>query len=272
MHSALISYMLLIDTMQATHCGLAANFSTSELFIRMPGSNHQFPTLYRSLLRGDEIPQDVRSKEDALLLLTALLNDIVYAQRCLPPTTVVGSGRQTHIGSKLRSPFTPLSAASEMSRLKDIITAGLSRWEGFFRPHVGNDILALFCFCKLQLICPDTWKLPQMAGYGETDSNSQHPGHPDPGPFQVPDKAMALAWLVLDHCHKISPKGKLSVWLPPIVFLSALVVWQRLRGESPANPKYGSVKVLSLFNNEIAGLSWPCTVEMMKTLNRLMET
>lgn len=263
--------MFLIDTTQATHCGLAANFSTSELFIRMPGSNHLFRTVYHCLLDGDDIPQDVRSREDALLLLTALLSDIVYIQRCLPLTTIIGGGMPRPIDPKLRSPFTPLSAASEFSRLTNVITAGLSRWEGFFRPHVGDDILALLCFCKLQLICPDTWKLPQMAGYGETELNSQHPGSSDPEPFQVPEKAVALAWLVLDHCNKISPKEKLSVWLPPIVFLSALVVWQRLRSESPADPKYGTVKVLSLFNHEIAELSWPCTVEMMKTLNRLME-
>lgn len=262
--------MFLIDTLQATHCGLAANFSARELFIKMPGSSHQFRTVYHSLLHGDQIPQDVRSGEDALLLLTALLSDIVYAQRCLQLTSFAGNGLSMHTGLKPRSPFTPLSAASEFSRLNEAMTAGLSRWERIFDSHVSNDILALQCFCKLQLICPDTWKLPQMAGYGETQSNSQ--GLRPSEPFQVSDKAAALAWQVLDRCHKIPPGGKLSVWLPVIVFLCALVVWQRLRTQPDPASHYGTLRVLGLFSKEIAEYHWPCSVEMIRTLDRLMES
>lgn len=279
--------MLLIDTMQATHCGLASNFSTSELFIRMPGSNHQFRTIYNSLLHGEAIPQDVRGREDALLLLTALLSDIVYMQRCLP-LTVSGSmsgfgqghplGGPAHTLRKKRSPFTPLSAASEFSRLTAVMTAGLSRWEGVFSQcQVGNDILALYHFCQLQLICPDTWKLPQMAGYGETmdlnnysNNNNQRLTTSSEQSIQVSEQAVALAWLVLDHCHKKFPESQLSVWLPVIVFLSSLVVWQKLRAESATPPRYGILRVLGVFKEEIAGYPWPCSIEMVRTLDRLM--
>jgi hypothetical protein len=266
--SALVSYMFLIDTLQATHCGLAANFSTRELFIKMPGSSHQFRTVYHCLLHGDQIPQDVCNRADALLLLTALLSDIVYAQRSLQLTSFTGNGAAGHTGLKPRSPFTPLSASSEFSRLNEAMTAALSRWERLFESHVSNDIVALHLFCKLQLICPDTWKLPQMAGYGETQPTSQdfRPSEP----FQVPDKAATLAWQILDCCHKIPPESRLSVWLPVIVFLSALVVWQRLRTEPVSASQYGTLRVLGLFSKEIAGYRWPCSITMIRTLDGLM--
>lgn len=260
--------MFLIDTLQATHCGLAANFSTRELFIKMPGSSHQFRTVYHCLSHGDQIPQDVRNREDALLLLTALLSDIVYAQRSLQLMSFTRNGPAGHTGLKPRSPFTPLSAASEFSRLNEAMTAALSRWERLFESHVSNDILALHLFCKLQLVCPDTWKLPQMAGYGETRQNGQdfRPSEP----FQVLDKAATLAWQVLDCCHRLPPESRLSVWLPVIVFLSALVVWQRLRTEPVSASRYGTPRVLGLFSKEIAGYRWPCSITMIRTLDGLM--
>jgi hypothetical protein len=269
MRSALVSYMFLIDTLQATHCGLAANFSTRELFINMPGSNHEFRTVYHCLLQGDQLPQDVRNGEDALLLLTALLSDIVYAQRSLQLMSFTPNGPSGHTGLKPRSPFTPLSASSEFSRLNEAMTAGLARWGRLFESHVSNDILALHLFCKLQLVCPDTWRLPQMAGYGETQSNSQTFRVSEA--FEVLDEAAALAWQVLECCSRISPESRLSVWLPVIVFLSALVVWQRLRTEPVSASRYGTLRVLSLFSKEIAGYHWPCSIEMIKTLDGLME-
>ncbi|KAK5024658.1 hypothetical protein LTS07_008504 [Exophiala sideris] len=276
--SALVSYMFLIDTMQATHCGLASNFSTSELFIRMPGSNHQFRTIYSSLLHGEKIPQDVRSREDALLLLTALLSDVVFMQRCLPlAASDFGSSHKRRTKS---SPFTPLSAGSEFSRLNAVMAAALSRWEHHFSQcQVGNDILALYYFCQLQLICPDTWKLPQMAGYGETmelndynNGNVQIPAISSEHSLEVSEKAVALAWLVLDHCHKKPLDSKLSVWLPVIVFLSALLIWQKVRAESATAPRYGILRVLGVFKDEIASYPWPCSGEMIKTLDRLMDS
>ncbi|KIW19370.1 hypothetical protein PV08_03665 [Exophiala spinifera] len=264
---ALVSYIFLIDTLQATHCGLAANISTKELFIKLPGSDHQFCAIYHSLLQGNQIPQDVHNEEDALLLLTALLSDVVYAQRCLQLMSSTTSGLLVHGCLMPRSPFTPLSAASEFSRLNEAMTAGLSRWERIFENHVGKDILALQCFCKLQLICPDTWKLPQMAGYGETQSEGEclRPSER----FEVSDKAAALAWQVLNCCHHLPSESKLAVWLPVIVFLCALTIWQKLRTE-PSH--YGSLRVLDLFSKEIAGYHWPCSIEMVRTLERLMQS
>lgn len=159
------------------------------------------------------------------------------------------------------------------------MAAGLARWEHhFFQCQVGNDILALYYFCQLQFICPDTWKLPQMAGYGETitlndynNGNDQRPAITSEHSFEVSEKAVALAWLVLDHCHKKPVDSKLSVWLPVIVFLSALVIWQKVRAESAMAPRYGILRVLGVFKDEIAGYPWPCSSDMIKTLDRLMD-
>jgi hypothetical protein len=273
--------MLLVDSMHAVHCGLAPNYSISELSIRMPSSNHQFRTIFNSLTHGYTLPQNVRSREDALLLLTALLEEIIYLQRCylsIPfassyaPGVVKGLSRNKE--TTLRNPYAPLCSESEYSRLSDALLNALARWEQHFQQQLGSDILALYYFTRLQLICPEIWELPHLAKYGiaagvEDDSPNtfQHAKC-----FDVPDKAMDLAWLILDQYDQISKSAerRLSIWLPIVLFLSALVIWQKLQCQPSSNLKYGSLKVLSMFRNEIAQLPWPCCIQMAETLDRLM--
>jgi hypothetical protein len=89
----------------------------------------------------------------------------------------------------------------------------------------------------------------------------------------VPDKAMNLAWLILDNCNMQTehPERKMAIWFPVVLFSSALVIWQRLRFRSPTDMKYGTLKMLGMFKTEIAQLPWDCCVEMESTLDRLMK-
>jgi len=290
-YSALISYMMLIDTLHAVHFGLAPNYSTNELFIRMPASNHQFRTIYNSLVHGRKVPLDVHRREDALLLLTAILNDIIHIHCSFlslqSPDIVSGQSingyRQDAVNpsvdrhlinkdKKLENPWAPLTAGSEFCRLRVDLLAGLSRWEDHFQQHVGSDILVLYYFCRLQLHCPEIWEIPHLARYemATTNANDQAKSTTQ---FEIPDKAMDLSWQILDHCVKgsKSPGRTMAVWLPIVVFLSALVVWHKLRRQSTKDMKYGTLKVLSMFKNELAKLPWPCCAEMTRTLDRLME-
>ncbi|KIW92099.1 uncharacterized protein Z519_07083 [Cladophialophora bantiana CBS 173.52] len=279
--SSLMSYLLLLDTIHAVHYGLAPHFSRTELFIRMPSSNHQFRTLYNSLTHGYALPQDVRSREDSLLLLTVLLSDTIYTQRChfsMPFFTdcqVDVADKSSSNRMPLRNPYVPLTSQSEYSRLSADLLAALCRWEQHFQRHVGTDVLAFFYFVKLQLMCPELGKLPRLAGYGTASSFRESQRNPSPYVEQIdiPDKAMELAWLVLDHCdgHSQAPERRLAVWLPVILFLSALVAWQKLHSRPIAGLKYGSLKVLGMYRDEIAKLPWPCCVEMTNTLDRLMK-
>ena len=273
--------MLLVDIMHAVHCGLTPNYSISELSIKMPSSNHQFRTIYNSLTHGYTLPCDVRSREDALLLLTALLEEIVYLQRCylsipFPHSYSAGAVERLPDNNeqRLRNPYAPLSSKSEFARLSDAFLAALSRWEQHFQQQIGSDIFALYYFTKLQLICPEIWELPHRVNYGapagvddDSPNTFQHAT-----PLEISDKAMDLAWLVLDTCDQTSQSAehRLSIWLPIVLFLSALVIWQKLHCQPSTNLKYGSLKVLSMFRNEIARLPWPCCIQMAESLDRLM--
>lgn len=274
--------MLLTDLMQAIHFGTAPVYSTAELYIKMPSSDHQFRDMYHALLYGSKpLPEDTKNREDALLLLTALLNDIVYTQTCLFNTPLLSENRDDTTGlgtddnTLSQNPFSPLSSQTEFSRLNAALQSSLDRWDHHFQPHVGREIMALYYFSKLQLICPDIWQLPRLAGYGpNSDSNgrssSRHVGSHGP---RIPDKALHLAWLVLDTCDTGTEGSEtsLAIWLPVVLFLCALVVWQKLRHRSPTDLKYGSFKVLGMFRDEIDQLPWPCCVEMATVLNRIMK-
>ncbi|KIV84103.1 hypothetical protein PV11_06076 [Exophiala sideris] len=281
MKSSLVSYLLLLDTVHAVHYGLVPHFSRTELFMKMPSSNHQFRTLYNSLTHGYALPHDVRTREDGLLILTMLLSDIIYVQRChlsisaLSTSHVEVNARTSTDSTPLRNPFAPLSSQSEYSRLSADLLAALSRWEQHFHRHVGSDILAFYYFVKLQLICPELGNLPRLAGHGTVPASNgrQTTSSKHPERIDIPDKAMDLAWLVLDHCDGSSqdPQRRLAVWLPVILFYSALVVWQKLHSQPFTDLKYGSLKVLGMYKNEISKLPWPCCKEMADTLDRLMK-
>lgn len=274
-------YMFLTDVIHAVHCGATPIYSTRELCIKMPSSNYSFRTLYNALTHGySALPQDVRSREDSLLLLTALLNDIIFVQRTY---YTAGTFREHYVDlngfsrygdAEQHNPHAPLSSRSELSRLSVDLHAALDRWENHFQKQIQKDLLALFYFTKLCLTCPEIWDLPVFARYGTTsDPNIRQPQfNPERRLPDIPDKAMDLAWLVLDKCDigTEPPERKLAVWLPVILFISALVIWQRLRFRSPTDFRYGTLKVLSMFKGEIMQLPWPCCAEMSSTLDRLM--
>lgn len=273
-----MGYMLLTDVISALHCHTTPNFSSIELNIQMPSSSYQFRSIYALIHNHYPLPEDVRSREDGLLLLTALLSDIIYIQRCHPMnnfTSIGHDGLTSSSNVPLQNPYAPLSSISEYSRLTAALHNGLDRWKKHFQQSVGEDILALYYFCKLQLTCPDICELPSLAGYmASLDSITKSAKYThDRKKLEIPDEAMDLAWLVLDNCNiQSEPLGKkLAIWLPVILFQSALVIWQRLRFRSPTDIKYGTLKILSMFKNEISQLPWGCCLEMEATLNRLMK-
>lgn len=274
-----MSYMLLIDVLHAVHRGLAPHYSINELIIKLPSSRYQFRTIYNSLAHGHTIPQDVRSPEDSLMLLTALLSDIIYIQRCRLSSPFTSSHHFDTANNQpdrgpyvLRNPHAPLSSQSEVLRLHADMTAALSRWEKHFQDKIKSNVLALCYFAKMQLACAEIWELPSLAGYGETNGRKHDQVHNNR--FAIPDRVFDLAWLILDQCDKSSDSEshRLSIWFPIILFMSALVIWQRLRSHVAVDRSYGTLKMLTPFRNEIARLPWPCCEGMAETLDRLMES
>ena len=270
--------MLLIDVIYAVHCDFAPTYSTNELIIKLPSTRHQFSTVYNSLTHGFTLSHDIKNQEDALLLLTALLSDVLYIQRCQlslpgisdhqPHTWDDNSSREHKV---LYNPYSPLSSMSEFPRLQSEMAAALARWEKHFHGVVENNVLALYYFTKLQLSCPEIRELPRMAGYGV--ANGFKATHIQPKQFDIPDQTMDLAWLVLDHCDKSSRSGsaQLSIWFPAVLFMSALVIWHRLQPRVAIDRSQGTLRMLGPFRNEIARLPWPCCVGMARTLDQLMD-
>lgn len=251
--------------MQALHCGQTPNYLTNELFIRMPSSTYQFKTIYNSLVHGYTIPRDVTTQEDALLLLTALLSDTIYTQRCFLSLIFRSQKNTSKKLPPLHNPYAPLSADSEYSRVRHRLMAALDRWEQHFEQYVGDDIRALFHFTKIQLLCPHIFLLPKMAGYSATGNLC------NPGMIEIPDKAIDLVWLVLDSCEKAfdSPRQKSAIWLPIVLFMSSLVLWNKISYQPEPGHKYGTLRALKTFRSEIVRLPWPCCAEMSTTLSRL---
>ncbi len=160
----------------------------------------------------------------------------------------------------------------ELGRLSADMVAALSRWEHHFKHRVGPEILALYYFTHLRLICPDLGELSSVAGYTTTSRFSG--GIPTVSKtLDLPDKALDLAWLILDHCTRLSgnSNGRLCIWLPICLFSAALVVWQKLISPAVTDRRYGTLRVLDTFKSEITKLPWPCCAEMTNTLDRLME-
>jgi hypothetical protein len=286
MYSSIMTYMLLNDVIQAVQLGAPPMHSTSELFIKMPSSHYHFRHIYKSLIRGSpQLPKDLQTREDALLLLVALLSDILYLQRCNLSTYSAPAHRNPVVDESgiadeppLRNPFAPLSLQSELSRLSSEILDALNRWEQhFLLEQVGRDIYALYYFCTLHLLCTNLWELRRLADYvamkttpGNDTINSTTVVHARQ--LNIPDKALDFAWLVLDNCDVRSepPERKMAIWLPAILYISALVVWQKVRERSSTDMKYGTLRTLNMFKHELEQLPWPCCSEMTLTLDNLM--
>ncbi|KAJ9608015.1 hypothetical protein H2200_007003 [Cladophialophora chaetospira] len=173
----------------------------------MPTSNHHFRSVYNSMVHGFALPADVKSSEDALIVLVALLSDIIYMQHCHVPGIQAGKGQP-------ENPFLPLSVQGERDRLNAEMLAALSRWELQFKHQVGKDLLALYYFAHLRLTCHGLEDLNHAAMSGLKSSSIE--------PIEVPDKALDLAWLILEHCHGLPEDQRVEIWLPVVLFQSAL--------------------------------------------------
>jgi hypothetical protein len=279
--SSLMSYLFLVDVVRAIHFGATSNFTTRELFIRMPGSPYSFHTVYRCLTSGPgSLPSDLKSHADSILLLSAILSDAIYVYWSLSASTAgmqIGGHFEGYFPGSLaiRPNFnTPLSARSELIRLTFTLNAALDRWESHFGEMTDKSTSAFFYFCKLFLACPEIRILPTLTNYLPTRTKvTESPIVEDDGKIVISEEALNFAWRVLDNINLDSnpSTNNLSIWIPVILFYSALVVWQHLRKPTAPGFQYGTLKALGLFKKELQCLPWQCCEEMVRTLDELMK-
>lgn len=274
-----MSYQFLIDVVRAMHHNTSTQYSSSELFITMPASNHNFHNIYTKLiLEENPLPLDMTEQEDAVLILSALLSDIIAIHQVfsgfdLQPAEVLSS--QTSMSSnslQVLSPFVPLSPFTENQRMLSQISKGLDLWGERFKPIVSEDVLSLFYFCKMCLSFPQVLLLSQLSGYEPAvDSSSGSPSKLGLADIVISEAAMRCAWLVVDHVNveRLPRRAACPVWLPVVTYITALVVWANLKS-SMSRSTCGTLKVLGMFKAELQQMPWSCCTEMAKNLDELM--
>lgn len=238
----------------------------------MPDSPLEFQVVYRALLDDravqNELPAEVTSPDDALLLLMAVISDILYLRGSLGQ--VVHRMASADKKPARRNPFIPLSPHSELDRMETLLSVALDKWHGRFHTSVPPELVAFYHYCRMYLACKYLLDLPKIAGYRQQRSDSTSSTE-----LEITERAAHHAWLVLDSAAGRSrpPSGDslLQVWLPIVVFHASLVVWAKHSlGRARHGEGFGSAKILLAFKVELEGMPWPCCSQMAATLDRLM--
>ncbi len=274
-----MSHFFLVDIVRAVHYNTGILFSSGELFITMPSSNHDFHEVYTKLLLEEHpLPPNMTEKEDAVLLLAALFSDIITIHNIfsgfnLEPVETLAL--QPAVGSQplaIASPFVPFSPLFENQRMISHISKGLDLWGERFKATMSEDILSLFYFCNLCLHIPQALLLPRLSGYKPAVNLNGPTTDSDLGAITIPEMAMKYAWSVVDHVNveRLPDRAACPIWLPVITYITALVIWAHLKSSSTSTSTFGTLKVLGIFKAELQQMPWPCCAEMTKNLDDLM--
>jgi len=274
-----MSYQFLIDVVRAVHYNTSTQYSSSELFITMPASNHNFHDVYMQLVLEElPLPLNMTEQEDAVLILSALLSDIITIHKVfsgfdLQSAELLSSQPSTSNTLSVLNPFVPFSPFAENQRMLSQIFRSLDLWGERFKPIMSEDVLSLFYFCHMCLSFPQALLLPQLAEYEPAVVSSRGSrSELDLASVVISETAMRCAWLVVDHINieRLPDRAACPVWLPVVTYITALVVWANLKSSSMSRSTYGTLKVLGLFKTELQQMPWPCCTEMAKNLDELM--
>ena len=272
--SLLLSYLFLTDVLRAAHTGAIPCISSSELFMRMPASSYNFEPMYGCLMAGTgPLPADMTTEEDALLLLTAICSDILYAHHAFSSINHL-TDKAKDRSAGFRNPYVPLSPEAEALRHKFNLDAALTRWFQHFGWSVSKDCLALYYFCRLVHAVPAIFGFPLLAEYPPASAARTLGSLQRASTGSISDEAMNFAWLIVDNSNTRSESlnTNVSIWLPIVLFYAALTVWYQLQQqESSSRLKTGTYKTLNMFQAELDRLPWSCCTAMCLTLDRLIQ-
>jgi hypothetical protein len=211
--------------------------------------------LRAALLRNERITGEVRSGDDALLLLVAILTDLIYLQRSL--------SRYADHPDPI-NPFVPLSPHTEQQRMLSTLSSALDRWSESF-DSLNPDIMVLYHYSRLYLTYPGVTSVAASIGYTESIKIVK-------ADIKVPNTTAKFAWRILDTAAASSSRQgpKLcSPWLPVTIFHAALVIWADIA--TSASMYAPSKRILVPFILELQRMGWPCCLKMVSTLETLME-
>ncbi|KAK4551892.1 hypothetical protein LTR86_010793 [Recurvomyces mirabilis] len=269
-------YLFLIDTVRAINRGTTTFVSPTELSIALNSTSTDFRDLYGRLFFPLSIPNTAVAKdEDAMLLLTALLSDLLLAHRLTlaagPPRITTPPDLQ-HQAQLLPpcNPFVPFSPLMERKRLQGKLSDALTNWHELYSREAIPETMAFYYYCRLLLVCPQLLELPQLAHHMPVPARPPNIYMHYRQWIAVPAEAHRLAWKILDH--STTPLGTshasvTAIWLPPMVFQAGLAVWQYMTATS--SKEVTSFRMLEPFVRELEKMPWPCCVEMVATFKGL---
>ncbi|KAK5049567.1 hypothetical protein LTR84_004496 [Exophiala bonariae] len=272
--TSLIGCFWLINVLGSLHLDIASCLTTNEIEMHLSSLGIRFQRAYRSLLDEDAfVPPGLGSREDAVLLLIAILCDFICLRRSLrrlarhvsqhlQQLNAVKSGKP----SAVRTLYPPTLPHSEYGRMVDQLSIALDKWELTFRIGRSPNDLALYFCCRLYISCPELTLLPRLAGYAPVVQRMGLSNGPETiETIELSDDSIGYAWSVLDNTCDPYP-----IWSPVIVFLAALVVWTNITCPKTSSARTGSLKQILPFKLELDQMPWPCCSEMSLTLNRLV--
>ncbi|KAK0301498.1 hypothetical protein LTR82_018295 [Friedmanniomyces endolithicus] len=269
--SAITSYVFLVVVVHSLAQGKTPMASSEELDIDMPSAPCDFRTAYAALFSTNgSTPAGLSANADAIILMLALLSELLFLQHSYRTAsfTLASAGlNEIQINHSYPIVLTPASASREYSDHEHRILRALRRWRSFFATTVSNEIMALSTYLELRLSYPHVDELPHVCGYGQPSRTIFSEGTLA---AKVAERSVRLAWLTLDYVdvQKRERQCIEAVWLPSVLFHSALVLWKsQIDSECGAT---GSLKALELFARELDALPWPCCSTMAGCLRNLI--
>ncbi|KAK3075509.1 hypothetical protein LTR53_001126 [Teratosphaeriaceae sp. CCFEE 6253] len=271
--SALTCYVFLVAVLQSLVCDTLPLMSSEELTL-MPSTSSGFTEAYSSLSRTIDVnTHQLSDHADALVLLIALLSDRLFVEhsyRSVSQRPVTADMRNGHGANVLAYPaeLMPASASRDYLDLEHRTLQSLHRWHDRFASAATKEILALYYYAELRISYTNFGGLLRDCGYQSyqrlvSDEGATH--------SEVSGQSVRLAWLVLDQVdvRKRRRESLHAIWLPPVLFHSALIIW-RSQTQQKTGP-CGSLKALGLFAKELDELPWPCCGSMATCLRRLQD-
>ncbi|KAK1059815.1 hypothetical protein LTR12_006863 [Friedmanniomyces endolithicus] len=269
--SALTSYVFMVVVVHALARGGTPMASSEELEIDMPNGPYNFKTAYAALFsRNGSNSAGSSENADAVILILALLSELLFLQhshRIASPKPASTGSNESNTMHSYPVALMPASATREYSDHEHSILRALRRWRDLFAATASNETMALSTYLELRVSYSHIDELSRACGHGLSRHTTFSAGVLA---TKVNERSVRLAWLILDYVdvQKRERQCTEAVWLPSVLFHSALVVWKSQTDVESGPP--GSLKTLELFAKELDALPWPCCGAMARYLRNLI--
>ncbi|KAK5692016.1 hypothetical protein LTR97_011189 [Elasticomyces elasticus] len=267
--SGLIGYVFTVAVVHALIFGISPLVCGRDLKTGMLGASCDIMTAYSALFSSNvDLLDSSKHPGDALILLLALISDTLFTELTSHIVQAVPDIDDPETGSTRKYPTRLIagSAARERMEIEEWTTRALRRWRVAFAGVATQETLALSFYLELRLTYPRIDVLLWQCGYEQrlqTISGDNTVGQ------EIMERSAHLAWLVLDHVdvRKRPHESLQAIWLTPILFHSALIIWRSQTATGQGTT--GSLKALGLFAHELDALPWPCCDVMSTCLRSL---